>query len=69
MAISSTLAQSVFAFAFDFLAGFLEGIGVSALVPLASTLTGELSVNEMPPPFNIFPNILVSLVAQLLELC
>ena len=42
-----------------FLAGFLEGIGVSALVPLASTLTGELSVNEMPPPFNIFPNILV----------
>lgn len=40
------------------LAGFVEGIGVSALVPMASTLTGDLSIDEMPAPFNIFPDIL-----------
>ncbi len=40
------------------LAGFVEGIGVSALVPMASTLNGDLSVDDMPVPFNIFPDIL-----------
>lgn len=46
------------------LAGLFEGIGVSALVPLASTLTGDLSVDEMPVPFNIFPDTLRALSVE-----
>lgn len=38
------------------LAGLVEGIGVSALVPVLSSLTGEFSEGELPVPFNLLPD-------------
>jgi ABC-type multidrug transport system fused ATPase/permease subunit len=36
-------------------AGVAEGIGLSALVPVLSTLTGEYSAGQLPMPFNLIP--------------
>ena len=44
--------------------GLAEGIGVSALVPILSTLTGDFSNEEIPTPFNIFPELLLAIGIQ-----
>ncbi|MDH5523652.1 MAG: ABC transporter ATP-binding protein/permease [Desulfobulbaceae bacterium] len=36
-------------------AGLAEGIGLSALVPVLSTLTGDFSGGDLPVPFNLLP--------------
>ena len=40
------------------LAGVAEGIGVSALVPVLSSLTGDFVNITLPPPFNFLPSFL-----------
>ena len=38
------------------LAGLAEGIGISVLVPMVSSMTGEFSKEGLPPPFNLLPD-------------
>jgi len=40
------------------IAGIAEGIGISALVPMISSLTENTSENDVPMPFNILPVLL-----------
>jgi ATP-binding cassette, subfamily B, bacterial MsbA len=40
------------------IAGVAEGIGVSALVPVLSSLTGDFINTTLPPPFNFLPSFL-----------
>ena len=37
------------------LTGLAEGVGISALVPVLSSLTGEFSEGQLPAPFNFLP--------------
>lgn len=47
-----------FIFPLLLLAGLAEGIGISALVPVMSTLTGDMSIDSLPVPFNVIPKVL-----------
>jgi ABC-type multidrug transport system fused ATPase/permease subunit len=43
------------------IAGLAEGIGISALVPVLSTLTGDFSQGQLPVPFNFLPDTMMLL--------
>lgn len=38
-------------------AGIAEGIGISALVPMISSLTGDSAEKDIPVPFNLLPDL------------
>ena len=41
------------------LTGLAEGVGISALVPVLSSLTGEFSGGQLPAPFNFLPDAML----------
>jgi len=41
------------------LTGLAEGVGISALVPVLSSLTGEFSEGQLPAPFNFLPDAML----------